>query len=126
MMVPKNLYYTDSHEWVKVEGDEAFIGITEYAATELGDIVYVDLPQEGDNLTSGEPLGSIEAVKAVEDLISPISGEVLSVNGELEDTPDTINHSPFEDGWLVKVRLEDKDELANLMNAEDYQKMIDA
>ncbi len=125
-MVPKNLYYTDSHEWVKVEGDEAFIGITEYAATELGDIVYVDLPQEGDNLTSGEPLGSIEAVKAVEDLISPISGEVLSVNGELEDTPDTINHSPFEDGWLVKVRLEDKDELANLMNAEDYQKMIDA
>jgi glycine cleavage system H protein len=124
-MVQKGLFYTESHEWVKVDGDEAYIGITDYAQNELGDIVYVELPDVGDEITAGEPMGTIEAVKAVEDLLSPVNGEVLEINEELEDTPQLINQSAYGEGWLVKVQLSNKAELDKLMNAEAYQKMID-
>ncbi len=124
-MVQKGLFYTESHEWVKVDGDEAYIGITDYAQNELGDIVYVELPDVGDEVTAGEPMGTIEAVKAVEDLLSPVNGEVLEINEELEDTPQLINQSAYGEGWLIKIQLSNKAELDKLMNAEAYQKMID-
>ena len=124
-MVKEDLYYTESHEWVRVEGDDAYIGITDYAQHELGDIVFVELPEVGDELEAGEPLGSIEAVKAVEDIVSPISGEVLEINEDLEDKPEMINQDAFDDGWLVKVAVSDKDELENLMDAKAYKELIE-
>lgn len=124
-MVLENLLYTESHEWLNVEDDIAVMGITDYAQHELGDIVYVELPEVGDELTKGEALGSIEAVKAVEDIISPISGEVLDVNHVLEDAPETINKSAFEEGWIVKIKLSDPTELDVLLKAKDYAELIE-
>ncbi len=124
-MVLDNLYYTDSHEWVKVDGEDAYIGITDFAQKELGDIVYVELPEEGDEVASGESFGSIEAVKAVEDIISPISGEVIKVNLDLEDTPELINSSPYENGWIVKIKLADVDEVEKLLSVNEYKKLIE-
>ncbi|RLC53450.1 MAG: glycine cleavage system protein GcvH [Candidatus Cloacimonadota bacterium] len=124
-MVLDNLLYTETHEWVKVDGDVVTLGITDYAQHELGDIVYVELPAIGDELTIGEALGSIEAVKAVEDIISPVSGEVLEINEELEDIPETINSSAFENGWLVKVKISDSSELENLLKADAYKAIIE-
>lgn len=124
-MVLENLFYTESHEWLKIDGEEAVIGITDYAQHELGDIVYVELPEVGDEITKGEALGSIEAVKAVEDIISPITGEVLEVNEALEDSPEIINKSAFDDGWLIKVKLAEKDELGDLLDADSYKKLIE-
>ncbi|MCD4796460.1 MAG: glycine cleavage system protein GcvH [Candidatus Cloacimonetes bacterium] len=124
-MVLENLFYTESHEWLKIDGDEAVIGITDYAQHELGDIVYVELPDVGDEVTKDDALGSIEAVKAVEDIISPVSGEVLEINEALEDSPEIINKSAFEDGWLIKVKLTEKDELDDLLDAAAYKKLIE-
>ncbi len=124
-MVLKHLLYTESHEWLNVEGDIAVLGITDYAQHELGDIVYVELPGVGDELTKGEALGSIEAVKAVEDIISPVSGEVLEVNEILEDAPETINKSAFEEGWIVKIKLSDPAELDALLKADEYAKLVE-
>lgn len=124
-MVLDELLYTETHEWLKVEGDEAYYGITDYAQHELGDIVYVELPDEDDELEAGESFGSIEAVKAVEDLISPVTGTVLELNEELEDAPETINKSAFEDGWIIKIKLADLSELDNLLSAEQYKKIIE-
>jgi len=124
MLIPDDLYYTDSHEWVRVTGDEAVIGITDFAQHELGDIVYVELPDTGKKVSSGEPCGSIEAVKAVEDINSPVSGRVESRNTDLEDTPDLINKSPYEDGWLFKVKISNPDELENLLSASEYSKIV--
>ena len=124
-MVLEHLLYTESHEWLNVEDDIAVLGITDYAQHELGDIVYVELPEVGDELTKGEALGSIEAVKAVEDIISPVSGEVLEVNNALEDTPETINKSAFEEGWIVKVKLSDPAELETLLKADEYAGLIE-
>ncbi len=126
MEFSKDLYYTETHEWVKVDGKEAFIGITEFAAHELGDIVYVELPQVGDNVEAGESIGSIEAVKAVEDINSPVTGEVVEVNEELEDQADLINKSPYEDGWIYKVILDDEESVKNLLSAEEYAKLIES
>ncbi len=123
-MVVKDLLYTETHEWVKVEGDDVYIGITDYAQHELGDIVYVELPEVGDQVTSGEAFGTIEAVKAVEDLISPLSGKLIEVNESLEDAPETINQSAFQDGWLIKIRLSKKEELEKLMKADAYEELI--
>lgn len=123
-MVKDNLLYTETHEWVEVIGDEAVIGITDYAQHELGDIVYVELPEVGDELEKGEGLGSIEAVKAVEDILSPITGEVIAINEDLEDSPESINNDAFGDGWIIKVKLAEMDELEDLMNAEKYQQLI--
>ncbi len=116
--------YTESHEWVKVDGDTALIGITDYAQHELGDIVYVELPEVGDEVEAGESFGSIEAVKAVEDMVAHISGEIIEVNSELEDTPELINKSAFEDGWIIKIKISDSSELSKMMNSEDYAKLI--
>ena len=124
-MVLEHLLYTESHEWLNVKDNIAVVGITDYAQHELGDIVYVELPEVGDELTKGEALGSIEAVKAVEDIISPVSGEVLEVNEVLEDSPETINKSAFEEGWIVKIKLSDPIELEALLKAYDYAKLIE-
>jgi len=124
MIIQDDLLYTESHEWVRVEGDLATIGISDFAQHELGDIVFVELPEVGTKVSAGEPCGSIEAVKAVEDLISPVSGTVEEKNGDLEDSPDLINKSAFEEGWLVKVRLSNPEELENLLSPVEYQKII--
>ena len=124
-MVKDNLLYSESHEWVEVIGDEAVIGITDYAQHELGDIVYVELPEIGDVVERGEGFGSIEAVKAVEDILSPVSGEVIAINENLEDTPEAINNDAFGDGWIMKVKLNDKNELEDLINSEKYKILIE-
>ena len=124
MNIIEDLYYTESHEWVRVEGDTATVGISDFAQHELGDIVFVELPEVGMRVSAGEPCGSIEAVKAVEDMISPLSGKVVERNTDLEDSPDLMNKSPYEDGWLMKIRMSDKDELDNLLSAVEYKKVI--
>jgi glycine cleavage system H protein len=126
MLIPDELYYTESHEWIRVDGDEAFMGITDFAQHELGDIVYVELPDVGKKVSSGEPCGSIEAVKAVEDINSPVSGKVEARNSDLEDTPDLINKSPYDEGWLIKIKLSNMDELENLLSAAEYKKIVEA
>ncbi len=126
MIIQDDLYYTESHEWVRIDGDLATIGISDFAQHELGDIVFVELPDAGAKVSAGEPCGSIEAVKAVEDINCPISGKVEEKNSDLEDSPDMINKSPYEDGWLFKVRMSNMDELENLLSASDYQKNIPA
>jgi glycine cleavage system H protein len=126
MLIPDELYYTESHEWIRVDGDEAFMGITDFAQHELGDIVYVELPDVGKKVSSGEPCGSIEAVKAVEDINSPVSGKVEARNSDLEDTPDLINKSPYDEGWLIKIKLSNMDELENLLSAVEYKKIVEA
>ena len=123
--VLNGLFYSKSHEFVKVEGDEAYIGITDYAQHELGNIVCVDLPEVDDEVSAGEDFGAVESVKAASDLTSPVSGTVVEVNENLEDQPELINKDAFGN-WIVKVKLADKSELDNLMNAEDYKKMIEA
>ncbi len=125
-MVKDNLLYTETHEWVEIIGDEAVIGITDYAQHELGDIVYVELPEIGDNVERGEGFGSIEAVKAVEDILSPISGEVIAINEELEDVPEIINKDAFGDGWIMKLKIADKNELEDLITAEKYKQLIES
>lgn len=126
MIVLDELRYTESHEWVKVDGDVAFVGISDFAQHELGDIVHVELPEEGDKVTAGEPMGNLEAVKTVEDIISPISGEVIKVNIDLFDTPELINSSPYDDGWLIKVQINNMEEVEKLMTAEEYRKHIES
>ncbi len=126
MQIMEELLYTESHEWVHIDGDIATIGITDFAQHELGDIVYVELPEVGMKVSAGEPCGSIEAVKAVEDINSPLSGKVEEKNTDLDDAPDMINKSPFEDGWLYKIKLSNKDELDNLLTAVEYKKIVEA
>lgn len=123
--VLEGLYYSKSHEYVKVEGDEAYIGITDYAQKELGNIVYVDLPEVDDEVAADEEFGAVESVKAASDLNSPVSGTVVEVNEKLEDKPELINQDAFAN-WIIKVKLSDKSELDGLMDAEAYKKMIEA
>ena len=118
--VIEGLYYAESHEYVKVEGDFGYVGITDYAQSQLGNVVYVDMPEEGDEVTAGEEFGAVESVKAASDLISPVSGEVVEVNEALEDEPELINKDAFEN-WIIKVRLSDKSELDALMDAAAYE-----
>ena len=120
METPKDLKYTEEHEWVRVEGDTARVGITDYAQSELGDIVFVELPEVGTELRQGSPFGTIEAVKTVSDLYAPVSGTVVEVNGELADSPELVNESPYEDGWMVKLKMSDTSELGGLMDADAY------
>ena len=117
------LYYSESHEYVKVEGDFGFIGITDFAQHELGNVVYVDMPEVDDEVTAGEDFGAVESVKAASDLMSPVSGTVVEVNEALEDEPGLINKDAFEN-WIIKVELSDKSELDNLMDAAAYKDMI--
>ena len=124
MNFPEDLKYTKDHEWIRVEGDVAYVGITDYAQSELGEIVYVDITTEGETVAKEEVFGTIEAVKTVSDLFMPASGEVLEVNAELEDAPELVNQEPYGKGWLIKVSVADAAELDNLLSAEEYQQLI--
>jgi len=121
---PAELKYTKEHEWVSVVGDEVLIGITEYAQSALGDIVYVELPAEGDTLSQEESFGSVEAVKAVSELYSPVGGVVIEVNAVIEADPGVVNRSPYEDGWMIRARLTDTSEIDGLLTAEDYEGFV--
>ncbi len=123
--IPQDLKYTEEHEWVRVEGDTATIGVTDFAQGELGDVVFLELPETGDEFKQGDSFGSIEAVKTVADLYSPVSGTVVEINETLEDAPETVNDSPYEDGWLIKLKLSDPGELDALMDAEAYAQHIE-
>ena len=124
MAVPSELKYSKEHEWVKVEGNIATIGITDFAQNELGDIVFVELPEVDDEVSEGETFGSVESVKTVSELYSPVSGKIIEINEELEDEPEAVNESPYEKAWMVKVELSDDSELDALMDANGYQEMI--
>ncbi|AMG20948.1 glycine cleavage system protein GcvH [Staphylococcus saprophyticus] len=124
MAVPSELKYSKEHEWVKVEGNTVTIGITEYAQGELGDIVFVELPEVDDEINEGDTFGSVESVKTVSELYAPVSGKVLESNEELEDSPEFVNESPYEKAWMVKVELSDESQLEELMSAEQYSEMI--
>ncbi len=121
MNFPENILYTAEHEWIRVEGDEAYVGITDYAQSELGEIVFVDVPTLGETVGQGEVFGSIEAVKTVSDLNMPATGEVLEVNGALDAQPELVNNDPYGEGWIIRIALKDAAELDNLMNASAYQ-----
>ena len=124
MNFPENLKYSSDHEWVRIEGNEAFIGITAFAQDELGDIVYLDITTEGEALDKGDIFGSVEAVKTVSDLIMPISGDVVEFNTELEDAPELINQDPYGEGWIIKVTVPIPEELDELMSAAEYKEHI--
>ncbi|AVQ34438.1 glycine cleavage system protein GcvH [Staphylococcus muscae] len=124
MAVPSNLKYSKEHEWVKVEGNTAIIGITDFAQNELGDIVFVELPEVDDEVSEGDTFGSVESVKTVSELYSPVSGKVVEVNENLEDEPEAVNESPYENAWMVKVELSDESELDALLDAAAYEEMI--
>jgi glycine cleavage system H protein len=120
--IPEDLQYTDSHEWVRIEGDTATIGITDHAQDELGDVVFVELPDEGATFDAGESFGTVESVKAVSDLYTPVGGEVVEVNSALEDAPENINEDPYGEGWIVKLRITDR---ADLLSPEEYEKVVE-
>ena len=124
MNIPQELRYTKDHEWARLEGDVVYVGITDYAQGELGEIVYVDVTTEGENLSAEEVFGSIEAVKTVSDLLLPIEGEILEVNSELEDSPELVNSDPYGKGWLVKVKPANADDVEGLLSADDYKALI--
>ena len=124
MNYPENFRYTKEHEWVSVEGGLGTVGITDHAQHELGDIVYVDLPKLGTTVTQGKSLGSVESVKAVSDIYSPISGEIVEVNQTLADAPETLNTDPHGTAWLVKIRLSAPDEVKNLLPADEYRSYV--
>lgn len=121
MKFPNNIKYTKDHEWIRVEGEEAYVGITDYAQSELGEIVFVDVDTVGETISQGEVFGSIEAVKTVSDLNMPATGEVLEFNESLNDAPEKVNNDPYGEGWMIKIRLSDKSELDTLMDADAYQ-----
>lgn len=125
MSVPKDLRYTSEHEWVKVEDGKVRVGITDFAQSELGDIVFVELPQVGDEIQMNEPFGSVESVKTVSELYAPVSGKVVEVNEELEDSPEFVNESPYEKAWMIVVELSDESELDNLLSAQAYKELTE-
>jgi glycine cleavage system H protein len=124
MTIPENLRYTKEHEWVRVEGDAAIVGITDFAQGELGDVVFVELPAKGKKFKQGETFGTVEAVKAVSDLYSPVSGEVLDVNSALEKASEAVNKEPYAGGWMIKLRLTDPKEVNGLLDSAGYRKLI--
>ncbi len=126
MNIPENLKYTDNHEWVRIEGEEAFVGITDFAQGELGDIVFVEVETVGEEIEKGEAFGTIEAVKTVSDMYMPVSGEVLEFNTKLEDTPELINSDPYGEGWIIKISLKDSSEADDLLSHTDYEAKINS
>lgn len=125
MSIPEDLLYSKDHEWVRVEGNVVTIGITDHAQEQLGDVVYVELPDEDEEVNRGETLGSIESTKAVSDVYSPVTGRVVATNAELPDAPEAINNDPYGEGWMVRIELSDKGELSGLMSADDYAKFLE-
>lgn len=123
MDTPKDLRYSEEHEWVKDEGDKVRVGITYFAQSELGDIVFVELPEVGDEVTADEPFGSVESVKTVSELYAPVSGKVVEINEELSDSPEFVNESPYEKAWMIVIEPSDKSELDKLMSADQYDEM---
>ncbi|NDV69895.1 glycine cleavage system protein GcvH [Dysgonomonas sp. 25] len=124
MNFPENLKYSNDHEWIRVDGKTALIGITDFAQSELGEIVYVDITTEGESVKQGDVFGSVEAVKTVSELFMPVSAKVLEVNTQLEDKPELINEDPYGEGWIIKVEIEDESGLAELLSAADYKNLI--
>ena len=124
MQFPENIRYTSEHEWIRVEGDEAYVGITDYAQSELGEIVFVDVPTLGETVGQGEVFGSIEAVKTVSDLNMPVTGEVLEFNEALNDQPELVNNDPYGEGWMIKIAVKDASEMDSLLDAAGYQAII--
>lgn len=124
MSVPADLKYTAEHEWIRVEGEQVVVGVTEFAQGELGDVVFIEIETEGETLSKGETFGTIEAVKTVSDLYMPLDGEVLEVNPKLEDTPELVNSEPFEGGWMIRIKMTDSSQLDDLMSADDYSALI--
>src|SRR5512133_2151039 len=124
MNVPGNLLYTKDHEWLKVEGDTGYVGVTDFAQGELGDIVFIEIETVGETLKKEEVFGTIEAVKTVSDMFMPVSGDVLEVNPELENSPDSVNKDPYGKGWMIKIRITNPSELKELLSAEKYQSLL--
>ena len=124
MSYPNDLKYTKDHEWLRVEGNVAFVGITHFAQSELGDIVFIDVDTEGESLEKEEVFGSVEAVKTVSDLFMPINGEVLEFNEKLEDNPELINSDPYGEGWIIKVSLNDESDMDDLLSSDDYKELV--
>lgn len=124
MNIPDNLKYTEDHEWVKIDGDTATVGITDFAQGELGDIVYVEIESEGETMGKSELFGTIEAVKTVSDLFMPVSGEVVEFNEELDGSPEIVNSAPYEAGWMIKIKMSDTTQIDTLLSAEAYKELI--
>lgn len=124
MSVPADLKYTSEHEWIRVEGDEIVVGVTDFAQGELGDVVFIEIETEGENLSRGDTFGTIEAVKTVSDLYMPVDGEVVEVNSALEDSPELVNSEPFRGGWMIRVKMSDPSQLDELLSAEAYSALI--
>ena len=125
MNIPSNLRYTQEHEWIRVEGDVAYVGITDYAQSELGEIVFVDINTEGETVAQGDVFGSVEAVKTVSDLNMPVEGEVLEVNEVINDKPELVNNDPYGEGWMIKVKMSAPEEVESLLSADDYAALIE-
>lgn len=125
MEFPKSLKYSREHEWVKVEGNVALIGITDYAQAELGDVVYVELPETGSDVEANSTFGVVESVKAVSDLYAPVSGSVAEVNSQLEEEPELVNSDPYEEGWMIRVEMNDPSELNDLLDVDEYQTFVE-
>jgi glycine cleavage system H protein len=123
MNIPKELRYSEEHEWVKAEGENVRVGITDFAQSELGDIVFVELPEVGDEITADEPFGSVESVKTVSELYAPISGKVVEINEDLNDSPEFVNESPYEKAWMIVIQPSDNSQVDKLMSAEQYEEM---
>ena len=124
MNLPENLKYTDDHEWVSIKDDIAIIGITDFAQSELGDIIFVEFPDTGMSINQKDSVGTLEAVKTVADIYSPVTGEIIEINDNLESSPELINEDPYEKGWILKIKISNKDELDGLLSNSDYEKMI--
>jgi len=124
MNIPSQLKYTEDHEWIKVTGDTALIGVTEYAQQQLGDIVFVEIETLGETIAKGETFGTIEAVKTVSDLFMPVTGEIIEVNEKLEGAPESVNNDPYGDGWMIKIKIKDASELNGLLSADAYEETI--
>lgn len=125
MNLPDDCLFTKGHEWIRIEGDTGIVGITDFAQSELGDIIFVEYPDIGQTVAQNDPFGTIEAVKTVADLFAPVSGEIVGVNEALEDAPETVNEDPYGDGWLVKIKLSNSVEKENLLSAQDYETFVD-
>lgn len=124
MLIPEDLFYTKDHEWARIEGDVAYVGITDFAQGELGDIVYLDVPTVGEMLSAGEKFGDIEAVKTVAEAYMPVSGEVVEFNEALESAPELVNASPYDEGWIIKIKFSDPSEFDTLLKAEEYKESV--